>query len=398
MPLDCLPENLAQLQFTIPTKEGPVTEQQDPQEAGDLIVVNPLPPTKLRKYDRTLASAEAKEWLNKNRLLTYAGIKQLPEPEWLVDRYLPEDSYAGLFGEFSGGKSFLALDWALSVATGEPWLGREVKQGDVVYIYAEGAGHAKGRIAAWLKSRELVDLPGSFQMFPCAIDVPNMEMLALFAALIRSAGLSPKLIIVDTLNQNFGSGDENSAQDTKAFNDGCMELRREFEGATVLVVHHTGHEAKKGSRGSTALPGAMDIAFTASKPGGKSSLGITLKNSKPHKDSAGLEPLYLLQEEVDLEDGRTSCVIRLANEKEVRRQVEEEGEESPRAAKIGIEPTFQALLGLMPTGGTHKVWWDASGKPKPTFNKHRTKLIEAGRVKLNEDGLYVVAVPSAAMH
>jgi hypothetical protein len=161
-----------------------------------------------------------------------------------------------------------------------------------------------------------------------------------------------------------------------------------------LVVHHVGKDEKKGSRGANALPAAADIAFTVKKPNVKS-LSMTMKNSKPHKDSAALDDRHFQLVEIELDDGQTSLVLRLANEKEIREQVEQEqGEGSPRALKIsGIEETFQALLGLMPAGATHKTWWDASVKSKTTFNRHRTKLIEDGRVKETEGGLYVVAEP-----
>ena len=36
------------------------------------------------------------------------------------------------------GKSFLALAWALCIASGKRWLDREVETGPVVYVAAEG--------------------------------------------------------------------------------------------------------------------------------------------------------------------------------------------------------------------------------------------------------------------
>jgi len=47
---------------------------------------------------------------------------------------MPEDGLVVLYGDPAAGKSFLALDWGLSVATGVPSLGHEVKKGEVVYI------------------------------------------------------------------------------------------------------------------------------------------------------------------------------------------------------------------------------------------------------------------------
>ena len=58
-----------------------------------------------------------------------------------------------LFGKPGVGKSFLALDLAMSAAAGVPWLGKTTKQGDVVYICAEGTTGLKHRVRAWRNQR-----------------------------------------------------------------------------------------------------------------------------------------------------------------------------------------------------------------------------------------------------
>ena len=58
------------------------------------------------------------------RFLTVGEVMKLPDPEWLVAGILPAKSIAQLYGGSGSGKSFVALDMALSVATGRPWLGK----------------------------------------------------------------------------------------------------------------------------------------------------------------------------------------------------------------------------------------------------------------------------------
>jgi len=86
-------------------------------------------------------------------LYSAAEIKRLPPPEWLIDGHLVQNSIAVLYGPSGGGKSFLALDGALSVATGRDWLGRPVQQGVVIYVLAEGASGFGARITAWEEDR-----------------------------------------------------------------------------------------------------------------------------------------------------------------------------------------------------------------------------------------------------
>ena len=56
------------------------------------------------------------------KLLTVEEIAQLDPPKWLIAGILPEAGFSILFGEPGAGKTFIALDWALSIATGTPCL------------------------------------------------------------------------------------------------------------------------------------------------------------------------------------------------------------------------------------------------------------------------------------
>lgn len=93
-----------------------------------------------------------------------------------------------------------------------------------------------------------------------------------------------KLIVVDTLARSF-EGEENSASDMGAFVRACDRIRAET-GATVLVVHHSGKDADKGARGSSALRAACDFEFKVVSPGKKvAKLTCTkAKDSDPFDD------------------------------------------------------------------------------------------------------------------
>jgi AAA domain len=67
------------------------------------------------------------------RLLTRSQLDSLPEPEPLIENTLDRRTVALLGGYWGTLKSFIALDWALSVATGHPWQGRPTVTGPVIY-------------------------------------------------------------------------------------------------------------------------------------------------------------------------------------------------------------------------------------------------------------------------
>jgi len=66
-----------------------------------------------------------------------------PPPVFMIADYLIENSFAVLYGPPASFKSFLAIDWALSVAHGRDWNGRPTAQGAVVYLAMEGSNIEK---------------------------------------------------------------------------------------------------------------------------------------------------------------------------------------------------------------------------------------------------------------
>jgi putative DNA primase/helicase len=65
------------------------------------------------------------------KLLSDEEVTNLPPTAWRIDQYLPQGGLAFLYGPSGAGKSFLALSWAMAVATGADWMGRRVNSGPV---------------------------------------------------------------------------------------------------------------------------------------------------------------------------------------------------------------------------------------------------------------------------
>lgn len=70
-------------------------------------------------------------------------------PTWLIKGVLPQADLVVLYGASGSGKSFVALDMAAALARGVPWRGRKVRQTNVVYVAAEGAGGFRKRMQAY---------------------------------------------------------------------------------------------------------------------------------------------------------------------------------------------------------------------------------------------------------
>jgi hypothetical protein len=198
--------------------------------------------------------------------------------DWIIEGYVESDALGMLYGPSGGGKSFVAVSMACSVATGTPWFGCPVKQGAVFYIAGEGHQGLARRFAAWSKATGIKigkDTPlfksnHAVQMLDP--DAPD-KLMAEIRRMIADTGQIPALIIIDTLARNFGDGDENKQQDANRFIEAMDEIRREFHSHN-LVVHHSGHEMDR-ARGSSAFKAAMDQEFQVKGSGGILELKVT---------------------------------------------------------------------------------------------------------------------------
>jgi hypothetical protein len=321
--------------------------------------------------------------------LSLKEMADLPPPGWLIDGLVPQDGLAVLYGEPAAGKSFLALDWGLSIATGTPWLGREVKHGEVVYIYAEGARGLTWRAEAWFQEHGKDQAP-SFWAVPVAVPIPSPDERSEFVKAVRTVSRCPRLIIIDTLARNFGDGNESLAQDMSAFVRGCDDLRAKFPGATVLVVHHPGKDQKKGARGSVALKGAAEAEFELTRRGDE----VKLTNEK-QKDGEEAKPISLELARVKLPGGNTSRVVRPTDGGMVGAAAAEPAKVDPRIVKTDAG-LLKALAEYGSGGATLSQWERAADRANDTFYKSRDRLVTAGKVRFDkETARYVVVEPVA---
>lgn len=181
------------------------------------------------------------------------------EPKGLVEGVLPQKGVAILFGPSGSGKSFITLDLALCVATGRPWHGHPVEDGDVLYVVAEG-GHAfRKRVEGWQqwygvetidRCRYILDAP----------DILGGHLGAIKKACIQ-ANFHPRMVVIDTVKRTM-LGDENTSRDVGAWDQAC---RTAFPDSCVIGVHHTGHAGDR-ARGSSAWRDHADTMFAVDKP------------------------------------------------------------------------------------------------------------------------------------
>lgn len=224
------------------------------------------------------------------RLYSTMELCKLEPPKWLVKDILPEGGFIGLYGDSYAGKSYLAIDMAMSVASGHPWHGHVVEPGFVIYIAAEGGHGIRKRAQAWCKlngiNPNVPQIGWMLQSVP--IHPSSEEMDIMLSRLEDEIPARPVLVVIDTLARCFPiAGNENQQEDMGQFVAGVDRLRTEYD-AAVIAVHHTRVDNDR-ERGSTAFRGAADTMILVRKSNENE---LTMKCTK-QKDFDEFEPIIL---------------------------------------------------------------------------------------------------------
>ena len=247
----------------------------------------------------------------------YSLTQHPPKSNWLIKHYIDASSLIEVFGEPGCFKTFLAIDMGLSVATGIAYHGLPVrKRGAVFYIAGEGFHGIPKRLQAWslANSVDLQDVPFFVSNQPAQFldDASAKEVILAIEELQAKHG-EPTFVVIDTLNRNFGPGDESDNADMTKFImaiDTSIRLRYE---CTVLILHHPPLNDSKRGRGASALHGALDWAYSLKKDGKVITLSNTkVKDHEPPLDICFKPETISLPGWLDEEDGRamTSCVLK----------------------------------------------------------------------------------------
>ncbi len=229
-------------------------------------------------------------------LVTLAEASQCPARDWLVDGLWPEEAVGFIGGPPKAGKSWLALDLSLCIATGERFLGREVRRGKVLYFLGEdclpdqvvrGDRLLRGHGLSIAKVKEGLFLA---ERIPCLEE--EKDRAALVAA-VRD--MHPDLVVFDPLERFLGQGDGNSSKDMRVVNNFFRQELARGCGTSVCVVHHTDKKAK-GLRGTGDFRAVSEVTLLFSEPAQGSVLVTTeMRGSRPP------EPFRLTL--LDLPDG-----------------------------------------------------------------------------------------------
>ena len=214
-------------------------------------------------------------------VLTLIGDVEIYNPKYLIDGIIEESSLVGLIGPSGAGKTFVALDMALSMATGKDYHGLFVKKGLAILSAGEGHLGIPRRVEAWCEYYEKSLKDANFAITSHAIELFNKESFDSFCMSIDALSIekgNPVIIVIDTVARHMGGKDENSAKDMGELVRIADELKSKYQ-CSIVLVHHTGHAQKNRARGSTAYRGALDTEILI-KANGTDNIYMTCEKQK----------------------------------------------------------------------------------------------------------------------
>ena len=315
-------------------------------------------------------------------------LAQLPRPQCLIEDMLLSNGVTLLTGRHTSGKSFVALDMALSISQGLPWQGKKTGSGAAFYFSGEGTEGFLSRIRAWKQAHGVGEEP-NFAVVTEGVYIVDpavrRRVIDTVRARLQKMNLAPDgaaLLVFDTLARYRGALNDNDSNDMSQVMDALEEIGREL-GAAVLLVHHNNRDDTY--RGSSVLPanatGHLEISNPPSKGKGQK---IKIRVAKL-KDFAQGHSLTLGSQVVEIggvdKFGKplSSLVLTLNSNAETK------GE----GLSAKNNDALQALVELGAAGATSAVWKKAAaakGVSNTTFDRAKTKLLDEHAVECDNSG------------
>jgi RecA-family ATPase/5S rRNA maturation endonuclease (ribonuclease M5) len=193
-------------------------------------------------------------------------IGEPPQREWIVKDWLPKGYVTALYGDGGVGKSLLAQQLMISLATGKPWMDVMLTQRKVYALMCEDDSDELWRrqcainTAYGLAMEDLFDLKlvsrvGNNNLL-MTFDGQDAGKLTPFfdTLLIDIVDFGAEVIILDTAADLFAGNENNRSQVRQFVQNACARIARESKGAVLLCAHpsDSGITRGTGTGGSTA--------------------------------------------------------------------------------------------------------------------------------------------------
>lgn len=218
--------------------------------------------------------------------LPRSALADLPRGEPLIDGILDRHTLFVVAGRDHTYKSFLALGWLCSLATGHPWLSHEVERTKVLYVVGEGAWGLDARITAWETAwgQQVDDKWLTVRRAPVNL---FRRPEAYFDLVGRVEVEGYGVIVFDTLQRMASGADQNSARDAGVIVESLDQIRHLTDGSVGIVAHTD--KGDNDTRGSSAFEDDADIVWRVKRDEDEQIIQATMTKHKDGPDGLTLE-------------------------------------------------------------------------------------------------------------
>jgi len=244
------------------------------------------------------------------RFVDREGMKHIRPPSWIIPGFVPRGGYVVLFGASGTFKSFVALDAALSVATGGgfPWRGpwgTVEERGPVLYVLGEGRSGFTKRVRAWEKTHYAGKQVSDFIVAdPVPLVTESLDAFIEGALTLYPDGY--RMVVVDTVAKAMMGVNENAQEHASKFTALVERLLAELCDS-VLAIQHSGFGTQDRAKGSQEFYGAPDAIFGVQREGKE--FAVTISNPKQKDAPEWEKPLRVELEHVEIEGEKEGSLV-----------------------------------------------------------------------------------------
>jgi len=303
-----------------------------------------------------------------------------PQDRWLIESLWGREAVGVIGGSPKTMKSWLGLDFAVSVASGTPALDRfrvEAPGTALIYLAEDGLPQVRGRLDAICRHRGI-----PLDTLDVAVITESTVRLDSHRDQLRLrstvAHFRPRLLVLDPLVR-LHSLDENSSQDISRLLGYLRDLERSFDLALILV-HHTSKKAH--AQPGQSLRGSSDRHAFGDSNAYLARKGEDVLLTLEHRSARAPEPMVL----------RLACV-----EDGAASHLELQNGVTVDPGEVSLERKLVDLLrrrGPLPR---------TQLRSELRINNHRlgealTALEKAGEIRRTQDGWGINIPPSDSRH
>ncbi|MBF0154642.1 MAG: AAA family ATPase [Magnetococcales bacterium] len=199
------------------------------------------------------------------KLISVSDLFAIPQSTWIIKGILPETGIGAIFGPSGASKSFLAIDMAGHLSTGDNWFGYRTKKCSVTYCALEGVSGFAKRIRVY---QSIKGVFGNVNFVVEGFELLKPENIKQLAKSItdQSSQVNGHVVFIDTLAIAAPGIDENVSEDMGRVVSAAKKLQAQIKGF-VILIHHSGKDQKRGMRGHSSLHAACDVVIEVSKNG-----------------------------------------------------------------------------------------------------------------------------------